>query len=129
MTASTLQPSAPSLTAPLDAHDPAGFARLLDKVTAERGFRCGSYKERCLRRRIAVRMRAKGVHTFDDYARVLDSDAHEYDKLLDALTINVTKFFRNAETWRALEPWLDTLWKERRGEVRSEERRVGKEGE
>jgi len=113
VTESTLQPSATSLTAPLDAPDPAGFARLLDKVTAERGFRCGSYKERCLRRRIAVRMRAKGVHTFDDYARVLDSDAHEYDKLLDALTINVTKLFRNFEAWASLaEKVLPRLWDE-----------------
>ncbi len=40
-------------------------------------------------------MRARGVHTFADYASVLDADAHEYDLLLDALTINVTKFFRN----------------------------------
>ena len=89
-------------TVPFDADDPEGFARLLDKVTADRSFRCASYKERCLRRRIAVRMRAKGVHTFDDYARVLDTDAHEYDRLLDALTINVTKLFRNWDAWAAL---------------------------
>src|SRR5256885_11788077 len=64
-------------------------------------------------------MRARGVHTFDDYAQLLDQDGHEYDLLLDALTINVTKFYRNAETWRALEPWLDGLWKARRGDVRA----------
>src|SRR5207249_261736 len=71
------------------------------------------------RRRIGVRMRARGVHTFQEYARLLEEDSHEYDRLLDALTINVTKFFRNAETWRALEPWLDGLWKARRGDVRA----------
>ncbi|WP_025412067.1 CheR family methyltransferase [Gemmatirosa kalamazoonensis] len=99
------------MTAPLDADDPEGLARLLVKVTVERGFRCGSYKERCLRRRIAVRMRAKGVHTFDDYARVLDADAHEYDRLLDALTINVTKLFRNWDSWSALAAKaLPKLW-------------------
>src|SRR5437879_11902180 len=63
-------------------------------------------------------MRARGVHTFDDYSRVLDQDQREYDLLLDALTINVTKFFRNVETWRALAPWLDRLWGARRGEGR-----------
>src|SRR6059036_3372633 len=63
-------------------------------------------------------MRARGVHTFADYGRVLDADAGEYDLLLDALTINVTKFFRNAETWRALAPYLAELWERRRGEVR-----------
>ena len=100
--------------------DREGLARLLDKVTLERGFRCGSYKERCLRRRIAVRMRAKGVHTFDDYARVLDADAHEYDRLLDALTINVTKLFRNWEAWAALETKaLPMLWAQAGGAVRA----------
>jgi chemotaxis methyl-accepting protein methylase len=67
---------------------------------------CESYKDKCLKRRIAVRMRARGVHTYDDYARLLDQDAREYQELLDALTINVTKFFRNIETWDALRPYL-----------------------
>jgi chemotaxis protein methyltransferase CheR len=54
-------------------------------------------------------MRARSVHTYEDYAKVLDQDAHEYQELLDALTINVTKFFRNVETWNALRPYLDAL--------------------
>jgi chemotaxis methyl-accepting protein methylase len=89
----------------------AGFAELTAKITRERGFGCASYKESCLRRRIAVRMRARGVHTFADYARVLDRDAGEYDRLLDALTINVTKLFRNWETWELLaERVVPALW-------------------
>ena len=83
--------------------DERGFALLTEKISRERGFGCASYKERCLRRRIAVRMRARGVHTFVDYMRVLDADAGEYDRLLDALTINVTKLFRNWETYAAIE--------------------------
>lgn len=78
------------------------FAELTRKIARERGFGCASYKERCLRRRIAVRMRARGVHTYPDYARILDTDAREYDLLLDALTINVTKLFRNWETFEAI---------------------------
>lgn len=81
----------------------ADFAALTAKITRERGFGCASYKEKCLRRRIAVRMRARGVHTYRDYARVLDSDGAEYERLLDALTINVTRFFRNPEAWEALD--------------------------
>ncbi|HEV7704094.1 MAG TPA: protein-glutamate O-methyltransferase CheR [Gemmatimonadaceae bacterium] len=80
-----------------------GFAMLSDKITRERGFGCASYKEKCVRRRIAVRMRARGVHTFEEYGQVLDRDAREYDLLLDALTINVTKFFRNPETFGAID--------------------------
>lgn len=87
------------------------FERLTRKISAERGFGCASYKEKCLQRRIAVRMRARGVHTYGEYARVLDADATEYDRLLDALTINVTKLFRNWEAYRAIaERVIPELW-------------------
>jgi chemotaxis protein methyltransferase CheR len=89
----------------------ADFLALTKKITSERGFGCASYKEKCLRRRIAVRMRARGVHTYSDYAHILDTDAVEYEKLLDALTINVTKLFRNWEAYAALaEHVVPTLW-------------------
>jgi len=91
----------------------AGFAELTAKISRDRGFGCASYKDKCLRRRIAVRMRARGVHTYGDYARVLDSDHTEYDKLLDALTINVTKLFRNWETYSAIaEKVVPALWQQ-----------------
>ena len=83
--------------------DPAGdFFALTRKISLDRGFGCASYKDKCLRRRIAVRMRARGVHTYEEYARVLDGDAVEYDRLLDALTINVTKLFRNWDVYASI---------------------------
>jgi len=88
-----------------------GFTALTEKIAHDKGFGCASYKEKCLRRRIAVRMRARGVHTYADYARVLDSDKGEYDRLLDALTINVTKLFRNWETYAVIaERVVPALW-------------------
>lgn len=91
--------------------DVEGFASLTTKIALESGFLCNSYKERCLRRRIAVRMRARGVHTFDDYARLLDGDPPEYERLLDALTINVTKLFRNADTFGVIQRVvIPVLW-------------------
>lgn len=89
--------------------DERAFLALTEKISRARGLSCGSYKDKCLRRRIAVRMRARGVHTYEDYGKLLDQDAHEYQELLDALTINVTKFFRNAETWNALRPYVVAL--------------------
>jgi chemotaxis protein methyltransferase CheR len=74
------------------------LALLLRKIE-RRGLMVSSYKEPCLRRRLAVRMRARGVHTYRDYATLLDTAPDEFDLLLDALTINVTKFFRNPETY------------------------------
>jgi chemotaxis methyl-accepting protein methylase len=97
--------------------DDKGFEALTRKISQARGMSCESYKDKCLKRRIAVRMRARGIHTYAEYGQLLDHDAREYQDLLDALTINVTKFFRNAETWDALRPYLVALGKTRR-EVR-----------
>jgi chemotaxis methyl-accepting protein methylase len=100
--------AAPPTAAQLDRE----FEELTKKISRERGFACASYKEKCLRRRIAVRMRARGVHRYADYARVLDSDATEYERLLDALTINVTKLFRNWSVYEAIaEHVVPALWK------------------
>jgi chemotaxis protein methyltransferase CheR len=82
--------------------DEPGFIALLRKIERDRGFRCSSYKDTCLRRRISVRMRAKGATSFAGYAGLLDTDASEYDRLIETLTINVSKFFRNPETFACI---------------------------
>ncbi len=103
------------MTAPPDA----GLHMVMHKVATARGFECRAYKESCLRRRIAVRMRARGAHTYAAYAAILDQDAREFDRLLDALTVNVSKFYRNADTWDAIAmDVLPDLWQSRRGFVR-----------
>jgi chemotaxis methyl-accepting protein methylase len=76
---------------------------LLEKVYRERGFDFREYKETTLTRRLGRRLRARGVETYADYARVLEQDPAEYDKLFDDLTINVTSFFRDDVAFKALE--------------------------
>ncbi|MFL5540883.1 MAG: CheR family methyltransferase [Longimicrobiaceae bacterium] len=87
---------------PLEGDDEE-LEKLKRKIERERGFNCSFYKDKCLRRRIAVRMRARGRRSFAEYAALLEQEPGEYDQLLDTLTINVTKFFRNPETWEAVE--------------------------
>jgi chemotaxis methyl-accepting protein methylase len=82
--------------------DEAAFAALTRKISREAGLTLAAYKDKCLRRRIAVRMRACGVKTYSDYQVVLDRTPAEYERLKDAITINVTRFYRNAETWNLL---------------------------
>ncbi len=97
----------------------AEFRALMDKVTRERGFRCSSYKDKCLRRRVAVRMRAKGALAYAEYAGMLDSDKNEYDRLVRVLTVNVTKFFRNWETYSVIEQRvIPQLWERTDSRVR-----------
>jgi chemotaxis methyl-accepting protein methylase len=86
---------------------------LIGKIAADLGFSCEGYKESVLRRRIGVRMRARGVESYAQYAAVLDGDQSESERLLDALTINVSKFFRNRDTWDAIASQvLPALWRE-----------------
>jgi chemotaxis protein methyltransferase CheR len=97
--------------------DDAGFRALLDQVARDRGFACGNYKDGCLRRRVAVRMRARGVASYAEYATLLRGDVAEYDQLMQVLTINVTRLYRDAAVWDALaETVLPSLWEESRGE-------------
>ena len=97
--------------------DPA-LHSLMGKIEREHGLLLSSYKQPCLRRRLAVRLRACGVHTFAAYAEVLEKVPAEYDRLVGALTVNVTRFFRNPETWVLLrERVVPELWAGR-GRVR-----------
>jgi chemotaxis protein methyltransferase CheR len=101
------------------AREDPGYRALAARIAGEAGLDVGAYKDRCLRRRIAVRMRACGVHTYTDYLAVLDRHPGELDRLLDALTINVTKFFRNRETWDTLAGGVvPELIRSREGRVR-----------
>ncbi|MEP6571126.1 MAG: protein-glutamate O-methyltransferase CheR [Gemmatimonadota bacterium] len=103
----------------MSAEDEASFAALATVISAGTGMTLGAYKEKCLRRRIAVRMRACGVHTFEEYRRVLSKTPAEMASLFDVLTINVTKFFRNREAWaRVSETAISDLFERLHGRVR-----------
>jgi chemotaxis protein methyltransferase CheR len=95
-------PPLPLAHGDLTEADAADLLVLKRQIQATVGFYCEGYKEKCLRRRIAVRMRARGVHAYSDYATLLRRDPAEYEKLVDALTINVSKFYRNPEVWEAI---------------------------
>jgi chemotaxis methyl-accepting protein methylase len=99
--------------------DEAAFAALTRKISREAGLTLDAYKDKCLRRRIAVRMRACGVQTYSEYQALLDRVPAEYERLKDAITINVTRFYRNAETWNLLRGGLiREICKGNDGEIR-----------
>lgn len=76
-----------------------GFKILKKRITRDRGFNCNSYKESTLKRRIRSRMLANNIDSYIDYANFLIGNDEEYRKLIDALTVNVTSFFRDPETF------------------------------
>jgi chemotaxis methyl-accepting protein methylase len=82
--------------------DDPGFRLLVDQLRGAPLPPLEMYKDRCLQRRLAVRMRACGAATLTDYAGVIARNPGERGHLLAALTINVTQFFRNPEVWHRL---------------------------
>jgi chemotaxis methyl-accepting protein methylase len=95
--------SLPLAQGELSEQDALELQLLKEQIRRDVGFYCDGYKEHCLRRRIAVRMRARAMHSYAEYAALLLRDPEEYQKLHDAVTINVSKFFRNPEVWSALD--------------------------
>ena len=95
--------SLPLAQGELSEKDARELQLLKEQIRRDVGFYCDGYKEHCLRRRIAVRMRARGIHSYSEYAHLLQTDAQEYQKLRDAVTINVSKFYRNPEVWQVLD--------------------------
>lgn len=100
-------------------HDPEPGLAAVSRALAGRGLPLlEMYKEKCLRRRLAVRMRAAGVHSLEEYADLLERVPAEGERLLAALTINVTHFFRNPEVWDALAPHVLPRLRERGAPLR-----------
>jgi len=70
------------------------FVALAEMVHRETGILLPDTKRELVRSRLGKRLRARGVHRFADYFRLIDSDAAEHAAALDALTTNHTSFFR-----------------------------------
>lgn len=75
---------------------------LMKQIMDDRGVDFSHYRDRVLKRRIALRMRAKHVNTYSEYLQVLIHNPEEYEVLFDVLTINVSAFFRDKPVWDKL---------------------------
>ena len=71
-------------------------------LRSSKGFSLDSYKNKCIRRRIAIRVRATRCTSADEYCDLLFRDTGELDHLLKVLTIHVSHFFRNPPTFAKL---------------------------
>ena len=79
-----------------------GLERVKDHLTGMGAKALTLYKWPCFERRLASRLRIHGINSVDQYADLLDRDPAERAKLLSALAIGVTSFFRNPSAWLAL---------------------------
>lgn len=60
------------------------------------------YKEKFLRRRVAVRLRATGLKDLEEYVGYLRRQEEEIERFLLSFTIHVSTFFRNPSTYEAI---------------------------
>ena len=97
--------SAPVTIEPLtaDGREARAVQRIRAALRRARGVDLAHYRSSFLRRRLAVRKRARAAADLDAYAAILARDPEELDALLRALTINVTEFFRNPDLYQLLE--------------------------
>ena len=83
-----------------DADDPGGsLDDLLEYVESSLSFATSSYNRAYLDRRVSARIRRRRVDDYDGYLSLLRDDEDEQEALLNALSVNVTSFFRNPEVW------------------------------
>ena len=82
---------------------PASDIEVIRKILADRtGFQLSSYKDKCVRRRISIRIRATHSSTAAEYCTLLAGDDRELAHLVKVLTIHVSHFFRNPSTFQKL---------------------------
>jgi len=75
---------------------------LLNEVFKERHIDFSQYREQLIQRRVAMRLRVTKCHSYPEYIDFLKHNRNEMDTLLDALTINVTQFYRDPRVFQAI---------------------------
>lgn len=81
----------------------AAYEAIIEQLLSRRHFDLGAYKDRCIRRRIAKRLRSSGALDVPSYLDRLAADDDELDALIATLSIHVSQFFRNPGTFQVLE--------------------------
>ncbi|OGC41417.1 hypothetical protein A2Y85_02570 [candidate division WOR-3 bacterium RBG_13_43_14] len=93
------------------------YQDLLTYIEVETGFRCTNYKERPLKRRLMVRLRALNIENYEKYLLFLKQHPEELKTLLDVLTINLSYFFRNPETFDFIKQRVIPILKQESGSL------------
>jgi chemotaxis methyl-accepting protein methylase len=93
--------------------------RILSSILFEqRKVRLFDYKDRWFHRRLLSRLRSTQSEDVGEYLDYLKSHPAEIDRLLDALAINISSFFRNPEVFEAIEHRVFGAWASERRRLR-----------
>ena len=78
------------------------FRLISDRVYRFSGIRLPEGKREMVYARLARRLRSLGIASFDDYLRFLELEPAEWEHCTNALTTNVTAFYREEHHFRIL---------------------------
>jgi chemotaxis protein methyltransferase CheR len=101
------------LATPQDTLDPKTFRKFCDLVYDTAGITLGPQKEALVSARMGKRMRKLGMHSFEEYYHFVEGDSSgtELVEMLNAISTNVTHFFREPRHFdvlaRLLRSWAD----------------------
>ncbi len=84
----------------------ADFERFRTLIYDESGIHFSESNRTILESRLKERLRLAKLETVGDYYRFVRADAEELKVLLDAVTTNLTRFFRNAAHWETFEKFV-----------------------
>ena len=78
------------------------FRVITDRIFRFSGIKLPEAKREMVYARLARRLRSLGLASFDDYVRYLEAEPAEWEHCTNALTTNVTSFFREEHHFRVL---------------------------
>lgn len=79
------------------------LAEISTILEMRRNFSMSIYKDKCMKRRVAIRMRSCRCHDAGAYCTLLRQSDQELDLLKKTLTIHVSQFFRNPSLFGKLQ--------------------------
>jgi two-component system CheB/CheR fusion protein len=79
-----------------------GLEEVLDYLKNARAFDFTGYKRGTLARRIEKRMETIDCESYEDYVDYLQVHPEEFEPLFNTILINLTSFFRDGDTWNAI---------------------------
>lgn len=76
-----------------------GFAYLVNTIHTKTGLDVSYYRDNFMKRRIKLKMSEKKISTFTEYASRIKKNKEELDELMDFITVNYTRFYRDSDVF------------------------------
>lgn len=83
--------------------------RILEILAQRAGTDFSNYKSATIERRLKKRLSTLGINSIDEYTKLLEKDPEEAEEMFKAILIGVTRFFRDPDSFAALELKIEEI--------------------